>query len=187
MKVLKFFMRFNYIKIGHIIILVIFTVSCSKTDPITGEKILIEPNPQVKARENADKGGGIFGDILKGGKSSSSNTYDFSTSSVLWRATLKTLDFMPLLNADYQGGVIIYDWYSDNDNYKDQIKVTVRFLSNELRSDSINIIAHKKICEENTTKCKTTKLNDDLSNEIKNTILTSARSLRIEQEKSKNK
>ena len=180
-------MKFNYIKIGHIIILVIFTVSCSKTDPITGEKILIEPNPQVKARENADKGGGIFGDILKGGKSSSSNTYDFSTSSVLWRATLKTLDFMPLLNADYQGGVIIYDWYSDNDNYKDQIKVTVRFLSNELRSDSINIIAHKKICEENTTKCKTTKLNDDLSNEIKNTILTSARSLRIEQEKSKNK
>ena len=94
---------------------------------------------------------------------------------------------MPLLNADYQGGIIIYDWYSDDDNYKDQIKVTVRFLSNELRTDSINIIAHKKICEENTTKCKTTKLNDNLSNEIKNTILTSARSLRIEQEKSKNK
>jgi hypothetical protein len=94
---------------------------------------------------------------------------------------------MPLLNADYQGGVIIYDWYSDNDNYKDQIKVTVRFLSNELRSDSINIITHKKICEENIIKCKTTKLNDNLSNEIKSTILTSARSLRIEQEKSKNK
>jgi hypothetical protein len=180
-------MKLNYIKIPHIIILIIFTISCAKTDPVTGEKVLIEPNPQIKARQAVEKGDGIFGDILKGGKSSSSNTYDFSTSSVLWRATLKTLDFMPLLNADYQGGVIIYDWYSDNDNYKDQIKVTVRFLSNELRSDSINIIAHKKICEENTTKCKTTKLNDDLSNEIKNTILTSARSLRIEQEKSKNK
>jgi len=180
-------MKLNYIKIPHIIILIILTISCSKTDPVTGEKILIEPNPQIKARQAVDRGDGIFGDILKGGKSSNSNTYDFSTSSVLWRATLKTLDFMPLLNADYQGGVIIYDWYSDNDNYKDQIKVTVRFLSNELRSDSIIIITHKKICEENTIKCKTTKLNDNLGSEIKNTILSSARSLRIEQEKSKNK
>ena len=180
-------MKHNFIKISHLIILIIFSISCSKTDPITGEKKIIETNPQVKAREAVEKGGGIFGDVLKGGKSSNSNTYDFSTSNVLWRATLKTLDFMPLINADYQGGVIIYDWYSDNENYKDQIKVTVRFLSNELRSDSINITTHKKICEENTTKCKTVKLNDGLSNEIKNTILTSARTLRIEEEKSKNK
>ena len=111
----------------------------------------------------------------KGGKSSNSNTYDFSSSNVLWRATLKTLDFMPLLNVDYQGGVIIYDWYSDNDNYKEQIKVTVRFLNNQLRTDSINIVAHKKICEEISVKCKTIKLDDKFNSEIKDTILTSAR------------
>ena len=162
-------------------------INCSKTDPISGEKILIEPNPQVKARQAVDQGGGMFGDILKGGKSSNSNTYDFSSSNILWRATLKTLDFMPLLNADYQGGVIIYDWYSDNEHYKEQIKVTVRFLNNQLRSDSINIIAHKKICEENLIKCKTIKLNDKFNSEIKETILTSARALRIEEEKSKSK
>ena len=169
------------------LILFLLIINCSKTDPITGEKILIEPNPQVKARQAVDQGGGIFGDVLKGGKSSNSNTYDFSSSNILWRATLKTLDFMPLLNADYQGGVIIYDWYSDNENYKEQIKVTVRFLNNQLRSDSINIIAHKRICEENTNKCKTIKLDDKFNSEIKNTILTSARTLRIEEEKSKNK
>jgi hypothetical protein len=169
------------------IFLILFVFSCSKTDPVSGEKVLIETNPQAKAREAVDKGGGIFGDVLKGGKTSSSNTYDFSSSNVLWKATLKALDFMPLVNADYQGGIIIYDWYSDNENYKDQIKITVRFLSNELRSDSINITAHKKICEENATKCKIIKTTDNLSNEIKNTILTSARTLRIEEEKSKNK
>jgi RNA ligase len=73
----------------------------------------------------------------------------------LWKATLKTLDFMPLMNADYRGGVIIYDWYSDNESYKDQIKVTVRFLNNEIKSNSIEVITHKKICE-TSEKCKTT-------------------------------
>lgn len=126
------------------ILLILFVFSCSKTDPVSGEKVLIETNPQAKAREAADKGDGIFGNILKGGKGSSSNIYDFSSSNVLWKATLKALDFIPLVNADYQGGVIIYDWYSDNENYKDQIKITVRFLSKELRSDSINVTAHKK-------------------------------------------
>ena len=105
---------------------------------------------------------------------------------MLWRATLKSLDFLPLVNADYSGGVIIYDWYS-NENSNEQIKVTVRFLNNQLRSDSINIIAHKKICEENLIKCKTIKLNDKFNSEIKETILTSARALRIEEEKSKSK
>ncbi|NBZ97608.1 MAG: DUF3576 domain-containing protein [Proteobacteria bacterium] len=182
-------MEINLLKVRSLKYLILFLliINCSKTDSVTGEKILIEPNPQVKARQAVDQGGGIFGDVLKGGKSSNSNTYDFSSSNILWRATLKTLDFMPLLNADYQGGVIIYDWYSDNENYKEQIKVTVRFLNNQLRSDSINIIAHKRICEENTNKCKTIKLDDKFNSEIKDTILTSARTLRIEEEKSKNK
>ena len=162
---------------------IIFLANCSKTDPTTGEKVLIETNPQVKAREHVDKGGGIFGDILKGDKSS--NTYNFASSNILWKATLKTLDFMPLINADYQGGIIVYDWYSDDQNYKDQIKVSVRFLNNELRSDSLSIISHKKICEENSTKCKIIKLDNNFNSEIKNSILTSARLLKIEEEKSK--
>ena len=173
--------------IGAFISLTVFVLGCSKVDPVTGEKVFTETNPQTKAREAADKGGGIFGDILKGAKSSNSNTYNFSSSNVLWKATLKTLDFIPLMNADYQGGVIVYDWYSDNENYKDQIKITVRFLSNELRSDSINVITHKKICEENTSKCKIVKLDNNFNNEIKSTILASARTLRTEEEKSKNK
>jgi len=92
----------------------IFILNCSKIDPVTGEKILIEPDTQKKAREFADKGGGIFGDINN--KKSSSTSVDFASSNVMWKATLKTLEFLPLSNTDYSGGIIVYDWYSQTNN-----------------------------------------------------------------------
>ena len=143
--------------------------------------MIIEPNPVKRAEAERDKSGGIFGAITQ---NKSQNTFEFSTSNVLWRATLKSLDFLPLLNADYSGGIIIYDWYSQTNNPKDQIKISVQFLSNELRSDSIKIIAHKKICE-SSEKCKTTIMNEAFSNNVKDKILDTARRMRIEEEKSK--
>jgi hypothetical protein len=166
------------------IILLLTIIGCAKYDPVTGEKILIEPNPQKKAEEFRDKQGGIFGDINNTKKNST--TFDFATSNVLWRATFKSLDFLPLLNADYSGGVVIYDWYSDNLNSNEQVKITVRFLSNELRSDSVQVTAHKKVCDENN-KCTTSKLNNNLPQEIKDKILLSARSMRVEDLKNKPK
>ena len=158
----------------------ILLISCAKTDPVTGEKVLIEPSPDKRAREFADKGGGIFGEI---GKSKSGTNYEFATSNVLWRATLKSLDFLPLINADYSGGVIIYDWYSDNLNSKETLKITVRFLNNELRSDSIQIISHKKICEEINNKCSIEKMSEKFSSDIKENILITARKMKIEESK----
>jgi len=165
------------------IVLLILTNSCSKTDSTPGEKVLIETDPNKKARDFADKGGGIFGDINK--KSNSGTNFEFASSNVLWRATLKSLDFLPLVNADYSGGIIIYDWYSEETNSSEQIKVTVRFLSNEVRSDSIEITTHKKICDENN-KCKISKTNENLNRSIKDKIIVAARSLKIEETKNKN-
>ena len=171
------------IKIFLSLLFCIFILNCSKTDPATGEKILIEPDTQKKAREFADKGGGIFGDI---GKRSGSTTFDFATSNILWRATLKSLDFLPLLNADYTGGVIIYDWYSQTNNPKEQIKISVQFLDNELRSDSIKVTAHKKICE-TSERCSNSTLDQSFANSIKESIITSARTLKIEESKKEKK
>jgi hypothetical protein len=173
-------------KINILLFLLIFIgcFSCAKTDPITGEKILIEPSPDKRAREAADKGGGIFGDLS--GKSKASNTFDFATSNPLWRATLKSLEFLPLINADYSGGIIVYDWYAESLNSKEQIKISIRFLSNDLRSDSLQITSHKKVCDENN-KCFISKLNDNFSNEIKDTILVTARNLKIEEAKKERK
>ena len=168
-----------------IILLILVTFSCSNTtDPVTGERIIIEPDPAKKAREAAARGGGLFGEI--GGQKSSGQTVNFANSNVLWRATLKSLDFLPLLNADYNGGIIIYDWYSQTNNPKEQIKISVQFLNNELRSDSIKITAHKKICE-TVERCSNSTLDQNFANSIKDSIIASARTLKIEEAKKEKK
>jgi hypothetical protein len=169
--------------ISNILMLsLVFLLSCAKKDPSTGEVINYEPSLKKRQEEAVAKGQGIFGDINNIGKKS--NTFEFATSNVLWRATLKSLDFMPMINADYSGGVIVYDWYSENLNSNEYIKITVRFLNNELKSNSIQIITHKKNCE-NSEKCKTSKMNEEFSNNIKDKILDTARRMRIEEEKNK--
>ena len=167
------------------IFLVIFLTNCSKKiDPVTMEEKIPELDVNKKARDFADKGGGFFGDINN--RKSGSTTFDFASSNVLWRATLKSLDFLPLLNADYSGGIIIYDWYSQTSSPKEQIKISVQFLNNELRSDSIKIIAHKKICE-TVERCSNSTLDQNFANSIKENIITSARTLKIEEAKKEKK
>jgi hypothetical protein len=156
---------------------------CAKIDPVTGEKIIINPNPKEKAEAFRDKSGGLFGEIMK---KSDSNTFEFASSNVLWRATLKSLDFLPLINADYSGGIIIYDWYSQTNSPKEQIKISVQFLNNELKSDSIKITAHKKICE-TIERCSNSTLDQNFANSIKESIIASARTLKIEEAKKEKK
>jgi hypothetical protein len=175
-RILKFF--FN-------IFILLAIIGCAKPDPVTGESKIIEPSVDKRAREFADKSGGIFGDI-NNRRSGGSSSVDFATSNVLWRATLKSLDFLPLLNVDYAGGIILYDWYSEDLNSREQIKVTVRFLNNELRSDSIDVIVHKKNCE-SFENCKTIKLQNNFSNQLKDNILSVARLIKIEEAKKEKK
>ena len=163
---------------------IFFLIGCTSKEQILGEKERIEVNPDKRAREFVDKGGGIFGDINN--RKSGSSTFEFASSNVLWRATLKSLDFLPLLNADYSGGIIIYDWYSQTNNPKEQIKVSVQFLNNELRSDSVKITAHKKICE-TLERCSNSTLDQNFANSIKDSIIASARALKIEEAKKEKK
>ena len=76
-------------------------------------------------------------------------TFDFASSNELWRASLDTIDFMPLASANYSGGIIITDWYSDESNSNESIKITIRFLTNEIRSDALDIKIFKKDCDAN--------------------------------------
>ncbi|MGI9082701.1 MAG: DUF3576 domain-containing protein [Candidatus Fonsibacter lacus] len=168
-------------------ILYIFTINfllillnnCAKTDPVTGEKVVIETNERVRAREAADKQGGFFGII---GQSKSGTNFEFASSNVLWRATLKNLDFLPLISADYSGGILIYDWYAQSENPKEQIKISVQFLNNELRSDSLKVLAHKRICE-NSDKCLNLTIDQKFADSIKENIINNARILKIEETK----
>ena len=98
--------------------------------------------------------------------------FQFASSNPLWRASLEKLNFAPLNNVDYAGGIIVTDWFS-NENSNEEIKITIRFLTNEIRSDAINVIIHKKVCSAQNN-CKITKIDKDLNFEIKFEILKKA-------------
>lgn len=158
-------------------------ISCSsKTDPVTGEKVRIEPNPNIKAKQFVESEGSILGNITGQNKNKGSAVVDFASSNVLWRATLQSIDFIPIANLDYAGGMIVYDWYSENENSDEQIKIQVRFLSNELRADSLQVLTYKKKCSQNE-KCKVFKADEKFSGQIKDNILASARKIKIEEAK----
>ena len=102
----------------------------------------------------------------------------------MWRATLEILDFLPLSNVDYSGGIITTDWYNEGTSFDESIKITVRFLTNEIRSDGIRIIVHKKLCnvEQN---CRITKISSSIEQELQVAILKKA--IIFEKETNKNK
>ena len=135
----------------------------------------MDPNRPIgaedKRRKNIEEGRGASIKGILG--ANRGTTYEFSTSNPMWRASLETLDFLPLATVDYSGGVIITDWYSENNN-DDSIKITIRFLSNEIRSDSLKIIVHKKTCNQNAN-CKTLVSQSNLiKDELRTVILKKA-------------
>ena len=145
------------------------------------QKDKFESNAYDRARAYADKNPvTIFG---KDSKDKNTN-FEFSTSNVLWRASLKTLDFIPLATVDYSGGIIITDWYSEGKSNKEQIKIQIRFFSTELRSESIQVVSYKKVCESNN-ECNNLAGNENFNKEIKDLIINSARQIRIEENKKK--
>tara|TARA_B100001094_G_C18079879_1_gene744589 strand:+ start:574 stop:1170 length:597 start_codon:yes stop_codon:yes gene_type:complete len=130
-----------------------------KTNPI---------NDAEKRKKNLEEGRGFRLSTAMGKKG---GVFDFASSNPMWRASLNVLDFIPLVNADYGGGIIITDWFSEN-NSKDSMKITVMFLSNEIRADGLEIIIHEKKCLNET--CTTSLLESDINNQIKLAILKKA-------------
>jgi len=145
------------------------------------EKKKIEFDPQKRARDFADKGGGILGTFNKRG---GDTTYNFATSNILWRASLNSLKSIPLQAIDYGGGIITTDWYSANDSdSRESIKITVRFLSDKVSANSIEIISHKKICDQTYSKCNISTLKDTFNEKIKEKIMQEVIALNIEEKK----
>ena len=138
---------------------------------------------KAKARKNIEEGRGVgLGNL---GKRLGKTTYEFSTSNPMWRASLETLDFLPLTTVDYSGGIIITDWYSDNNASGESIKISLRFLSNDVRSESLKVIVHQKTCSGNLN-CKTTLLsNTKIKEELHSTIIRKAAVLEKEAKKKK--
>lgn len=141
--------------------------SCGVYRPVSAKDY--PPEPEKRVQKNIEEGRGFRLMERK-----NSGTFDFASSNELWRATLDTIDFMPLASANYSGGIIITDWYSDTQNNYESIKITVRFLTNEIRSDAIDVDVFIKQCSQNLTNCSVNKQNDDLVAELSLSILKKA-------------
>ncbi len=125
-----------------------------------------------RAKKNVKEGRGVgLGEMI--GVTKRGTTYEFSSSNPMWRATLDILDFLPLTTVDYSGGVIISDWYTDDSEKNQALKVTVRFLSNEVRTNSIKVTVHRKRCSVNQT-CKVELFKSRIQQELIASILREA-------------
>ena len=135
---------------------------------VDARKVSWDPEERVKKNLEEGRGFRLFENEKKFG-----TTYEFASSNELWRATLDTIDFMPLTTANYSGGIVVTDWYSDNQSLSENIKITVRFLSNEIRSDALDLKIFYRKCD-SSNKCKIIQKEGNLSKELKKEILKKA-------------
>ena len=138
-------------------------------------------NTKERAQKNLEEGKGVrFGNLMGKGVG---GAFDFASSNEMWRASIEILDFVSFVNASYSGGVLITDWFNNGSNDNTNLKITIRFLSNEIRADGIQVILHEKVCESSNSNCTINKIETDLNSEIKLAILKRAAKIKTNDEK----
>ena len=142
------------------------------------------PDPKLRVKKNLEEGKGFRLDSAFKGGNKKGGDFLFASANELWRASLDTIDFIPLSSVNYSGGIIVTDWYSDGENINESIKISIRFLSNEVRADALNIKIFYKNCNQEIN-CKILQKTGTLSAELKKEILSKA-SIYKKEKKDKN-
>ncbi len=172
---IEYLMNFKTFKISTLITIIFtfFLYSCSGGDGFFkgGDARKISPNPKERVKKNLEEGRGFrLSNITKNTRS---GNFEFSSSNELWRASLDVIDFMPLVTANYSGGIIVTDWYSEDQQVGESIKITIRFLTNEIRSDALDVKVFYKKCR-SSLDCDV-KINEgQIKKEITKSILKKA-------------
>ena len=182
MNILNFINKTASFLIAGILVLVLLN-SCGIYAPSDARKV--SPNSKERVKKNLEEGKGISLKGLVGG-GNKGTSYQFASSNPMWRATLEILDFLPLANVDYSGGIITTDWYNEGTASDESIKITVRFLTNEIRSDGIRVIVHKKRCSIQLN-CTVKKITSVLEQELQVAILKKATIFQKDRDKTKKK
>ena len=185
-KVSKMLVKFLKVSIFVLIIPIILS-SCKGADgkfKIPGGDARKNPaDPAKRVEQNLKDGKGFQLNEVLGGRKG--GVFDFASSNELWRASLDVIDFMPLSSVNYSGGIIITDWYSSNQNSRESIKISIRLLTNEIRTDALDIKVFSKICND-AINCKITETDGVISKELKRKILKTA-TMYKEEKKNKKK
>ena len=167
------------------LILLIFLNSCGNNFFRGADARKVSPDPRERVKKNLEEGKGFRLDNAIKNRVSRGGNFEFANSNELWRASLDIIEFMPLTSANYSGGMIITDWYSNDNNPNETIKITIRFLSNEIRSDAIDINVFYKKCDAEY-KCIVQKNNQNIESELRREILKKA-TIYQKQTKAKNR
>ncbi len=168
-----------FLRLFSLFFLLTFISSCGPLKPSPSDARKVSPNVDERVRQNIEQGKGFR---LMGGNKQKGGTFDFASSNELWRASLDTIDFMPLLSANYSGGIIITDWYSDGKNSGESLKISIRFLTNEIRSDALDVKVFIKKCK-SLENCLITETKGVLVSELKKKILYQASIYKKENDK----
>ena len=163
----------NFLKLRFISLFLIALFALNSCEGIPGgDARKNPPDPKARVKKNLEEGRGFRLDsALKGdGKG---GDFVFASANELWRASLDTIDFMPLASVNYSGGIIITDWYSDGQNNEESVKISIRFLTNEVRTDALDIKIFYKKCNQ-VVNCKITQKQGELVTELKREILSKA-------------
>ena len=159
------------LKIISLILGLSFLLSSCQLAKMGGDAKENPPDPRLRVKKNLEEGKGFR--LMDMTNKSGGGTFEFASSNELWRASLDTIDFIPLASVNYSGGLIITDWYSANDDTNEQLKISIRFLTNEIRSDAVSVKVFTKKCDlEN--KCKITEESENLVKELTREILKKA-------------
>ena len=166
--------NFLNLRFIHINFIAIFALTSCKTieNLPGGDARENPPDPRERVKKNLEEGRGFRLDNYLG-KSGKGGDFMFASANELWRASLDTLDFMPLSSVNYSGGIIITDWYSDGNNLDESVKISIRFLTNEVRADALDIKVFYKKCNQ-VASCKVSQKTGSLSAELKKQILSKA-------------
>ena len=185
-------MQFTFYKKILILILILpfLLLSCKGPDgkfKLPGGDARKTPaDPAKRVEQNIKEGKGFrLNDAMKGSRGS--GVFEFASSNGLWKASLDVIDFMPLSSVNYSGGIIVTDWYSENNSPNESIKISIRFLTNELRSDALDVKIFNRKCTDSLVNCKFSESSGDLSNEIKREILKKAAIYKAQIDENKNK
>ena len=136
-----------------------------------------DPDPAKRVAKNIEEGRGFK--LMESMTKSTGGVFEFASSNELWRASLDTIDFMPLGSVNYSGGIIITDWYSTDQSSNESIKISIRFLSNEVRSDALDIKVFNKKCLFQSN-CVISEKKGNLIIELKEKILKTAAAYTLE-------
>ena len=168
-----------------LVILAIFLNGCNGKLPGADARKYPD-DPKKRVAKNLEEGRGFrLNETVKKGFGGSGGVFDFASSNELWRASLDTIDFMPLSSVNYSGGIIITDWYSDGSNSNESIKISIRFLTNEIRSDSLQIKVFKRECFDGLQNCITEEIDGVIIPELTKKILKTATLYKNEKNKDK--